>query len=276
MAQLITMRQRIKAVETIKKITHAMRLISMSTHSRLRHKKVHLENYRSAFASLWGRIQGMVRCESEGSTKAATHNLIILIGSQKGLCGTFNSMLFKYFEKELQPSEYNHFIAIGKRAIDYCTEHDIPLLASYNNLNANHFVAIAQAVTALIMDSGSSYATVVVYSNYQKSFFIQRPHKTLVFPLAECSTQEKSDGSSEYLFEQSPEELSTRIRHLMLTVTLEEILFESLLAEHAARFLSMDSSTRNAENLLITMKLEYNKTRQAAITRELTELASSY
>ena len=60
MAQLITMRQRIKAVETIKKITHAMRLISMSSHSRLRHKKIHLETYKNAFQALWSRVKHLV------------------------------------------------------------------------------------------------------------------------------------------------------------------------------------------------------------------------
>ena len=120
------------------------------------------------------------------------------------------------------------------------------------------------------------YARVTVYSNYQKSFFNQKPRKNIIFPLSECIATETEEPPVEYLFEQSPEELNATIRHLMLTVTLQEILFDSLLAEHAARFLSMDSSTRNADSLLVTMKLEYNKTRQAAITRELTELATNY
>jgi F-type H+-transporting ATPase subunit gamma len=274
-AQLITMRQRIRAVETIKKITHAMRLISMSTHSRLRHQKVNLENYKNAFQLLWSHVQHLIVCPSEVVAPPVQNNLIILVASQKGLCGTFNSSLFKFFDAQLQPSEYNHFVAIGKKATDYFVEHDKPTLASYNNLNAAHFVSIAQAVTAIITNSSVPYESVTVYSNYQKSFFVQKPHKSVIFPIAECS-QSESEAPTEYLFEQSPEELYLMIRHLMLTVTLQEILYDSLLAEHAARFLSMDSSTRNAENLLISMKLEYNKTRQTAITRELTELATSY
>ncbi len=273
MAQLITMRQRIKAVETIKKITHAMRLISMSTHSRLRHKKVHLETYKNAFQALWSRVKHLMP-STPPQADCSQPDLIILVASQKGLCGTFNSMLFRYFEHE-QPLDNQHIIAIGGHAINYFNEHNKVMLASYNNFSASQFVTIAQSVTDLILQSPIEYKQIVAYSNYQKNFFVQRPKKTCISHVIEeqpTGTQEPVD----YLLEQSPEELSKTIHQLMLTVTLEELLFDSLLAEQAARFLSMDSSTRNADNLLIEMKLEYNKTRQAGITRELTELATNF
>lgn len=273
MAQLITMRQRIKAVETIKKITHAMRLISMSSHSRLRHKKIHLETYKNAFQALWSRVKHLV-APTPPAGECSQPDLIILVASQKGLCGTFNSTLFKYFEHE-QPIENQHFIGIGGYAIDYFKGHNKVMLASYNNFSASQFVPIAQSVADLILQSPTQYKQVMVYSNYQKNFFVQRPKKTCISHLVEeqpPGTQEPVD----YLLEQSPEELSKTIQQLMLTVTLEELLYDSLLAEQAARFLSMDSSTRNADNLLIEMKLEYNKTRQAGITRELTELATNF
>lgn len=277
MAQLIIMRQRIKAVETIKKITHAMRLISMSSHSRLRHKKVHLENYKNAFQALWSRVADkMTPSAHHATTNNPSHHLTILATSQKGLCGTFNSSLFKFFEHENVQEPNTQYIAIGKYAIDYLTQHDRTILASYNNFSASNFVTIAQAITNIIVQNPEFYASVTVFSNFQKSFFIQRPRKTVIYPLPEAAVPVQSqEQASEYLFEQSPEELSTTIRQLMLTVSLEELLFDSLLAEQAARFLSMDSSTRNADKLLISMKLEYNKKRQSAITAELTELATS-
>ena len=168
------------------------------------------------------------------------------------------------------------FIAVGKYAIDYLTQHNKIIFASYNNFSSSNFVSIAQAITAIILHNPEFYATVTVYSNYQKSFFMQRPRKSIIYPLPEIARPAQSqEQTEEYLFEQSPEELGATIRQLMLTVSLEELFFDSLLAEQAARFLSMDSSTRNADKLLIEMKLEYNKKRQAAITAELTELATS-
>lgn len=251
-----------------------MRLISMSTHSRLRHKKIHLENYKNAFQSLWTRISAIGPISSTPTTIISPNHLIILISSQKGLCGTFNNTLFRYFEHEMSSqTDHYQFIAVGKYAIDYLKQHDKPLLASYNNLHSNTFVSIAQALTALIVDSPQLYTTVTVYSNYQKSFFLQKPRTSVIYPLPEPPSS--SSQPPEYLLEQSPDELSATIKNLMLTVSLEELLFDSLLAEQSARFISMDLSTRNADKLLISMKLEYNKTRQAAITAELTELATS-
>ncbi len=277
MAQLIIMRQRIKAVETIKKITHAMRLISMSSHSRLRHKKVHLENYKNAFQALWSRVADkMTPSAHHATTNNPAHQLVILATSQKGLCGTFNSSLFKFLDHENVQEPNTQYIAVGKYAIDYLTQHNKTILASYNNFSSSNFVTIAQAITNIIVQNPEFYASVTIFSNFQKSFFIQRPRKTVIYPLPEAAVPVQSqEQASEYLFEQSPEELSTTIRQLMLTVSLEELLFDSLLAEQAARFLSMDSSTRNADKLLISMKLEYNKKRQSAITAELTELATS-
>lgn len=149
------------------------------------------------------------------------------------------------------------------------------MIASYQEFSASNFVALSQSIADIISTNPNLYAQARVISNYQKSFFVQKPRTTQIFPLAETAATETKEISEEFLFEQSPEELSTTIRHLMLVVTLQELFFEALLAEHAARFLSMDSSTRNADNLLVEMKLEYNKSRQAAITRELTELSTN-
>ncbi len=273
MAQLITMRQRIKAIETIKKITHAMRLTSMSSHSRLRHKKLQLEKYKLAFQKLWARIE-KIQTKSESLTeKAPEYRLIIIVSSQKGLCGTLNSTLFKVYEQTFPTvTAYDHIIAIGKTAVDFCAHQNFTTLAAYPEFSSSNFVDLAQAIADIISSNLSLYKEVIAVSNYQKSFFIQRPQIVPIYPLPPAPAL-KVEDTEEVLFEQSPEELSRTIRHLMLVVTLQELLFEALLAEHAARFLSMDSSTRNAENLLIEMKLEYNKSRQSAITRELTELA---
>jgi F-type H+-transporting ATPase subunit gamma len=280
MTQLVQMQQRIKAIETIKKITHAMRLISMSTHSRLRHKKTFLENYRNAFEDLWIRINRATRHtitipEKQAGQKAENH-LIILVGSQKGLCGTFNISLFKFFEQDLPTIDHTYyFITVGKYATDYLERDGRTLLATYNNLSSLTFVSIARAITGIILSNPRSYSTVTLYSNWPKTFFVQKPQKSIIIPFKDIADTTGDAAGTEYLFEQTPEELTSTIRHLMLVVTLQDLLFESLLSEQAARFLSMDTSTRNADSLLNQMKLAYNKTRQAAITRELTELAGS-
>ncbi|MBA3954004.1 F0F1 ATP synthase subunit gamma [Candidatus Dependentiae bacterium] len=278
MAQLIQMRQRIKAVETTKKITQAMRLISMSTHSRLRHKKVHLLAYKNAFQNLWQKIKHLPATNTTQDSALPQRHLVILVSSQKGLCGTFNTHLFKFFDIQLtQFTDSYDFISVGRYATDHLKSLVLPLVASYSTFSSNNFVAIANAITEII-SKNSAYSSVTVYSNYPRTFFVQKPQKAEILPLDEKTlvSQSAQEPSQDYLIEESAEQLNTLIERLTLSISLQELLFESLLSEQAARFLSMDSATRNAEKLIVAMKLEYNKTRQATITRELTELSASY
>ncbi len=273
MEQLAHMKRRIKAVETIKKVTHAMRLISMSTHTKLQDKRSFLTSYKETFQSLWASVStGLPKIED--TRRLDPHQLIILVGSQKGLVGTFNSNLFKQLEKDHRSFKNLYFIGIGKHAIDYLTRKKAITLATYDTLTVDHFVSIAQAITDILINSPLQYPSTTIYSNFAKSFFIQLPTQTKLLPLVEPELSADTP-QTEYTFEQSPEELRDTLKSLLISVTLQEALYDSMVAEQASRFVSMDASTRNAENLLTSMKLDYNKLRQASITRELTELTAT-
>ncbi len=273
MEQLAHMKRRIKAVETIKKVTHAMRLISMSAHTKLQEKQPMLATYKNTFLSLWASVHPYLPPE-KNNRLSDPHHLIILIGSQKGLVGTFNTNLYKQLEKDHPSFKNLFFIGIGKQAINYLNKKHAITLATYDDLTEQQFISIAQAVTDLLLDLPVHYATTSIYSNRAKSFFVQQPVVTPLLPLVEPEGAEDAPRT-EYTFEQSPELLRERLTSLLLSVRLQETIFESMLAEQAARFVSMDASTRNAENLLTAMQLDYNKVRQASITRELTELTST-
>ena len=274
MEQLILMKQRIKAVETIKKVTHAMRLISMSSHTRLNEKKKHLLTYKKAFEELRSSVQPVLPEAPEEPTIVEDQHLLILVGSQKGLCGPFNTTLFKYFSPyKVAMRNRASFIGVGSYAVEYLNRKQVSQVASFNTFTVDTFVAISQAITDYITKSPIRYTTVTVFSNKQKSFFVQLPQQNQVYPLPEQKSEETLE--TEYLFEQSPEKLSETLDTMLLTLNLQALLFDSLISEQAARFVSMDSSTRNAENLLTSLKIGYNKIRQASITRELTELSAS-
>jgi len=281
MSQLIQMRQRIKAVETIKKITHAMRLISMSANTRLRSKKEALENYHQEVSNLFGSIQPqfydwqhkkLFALESKNTTP-----LVILVGSQKGLCGTFNVSLFSYFEKNIHRKYHGnaHFITIGKKASDYIQEHHGSVIMRFSKFSSVTLPDIVEQIINYILQPKSDYANILMISNHSKSFFVQHPtlKQLIPFLIPKTSFIEQREP---YMWEQSPYETLTTIAETLLKITLYDTLLESLVAEQSARFIAMDNSTRNASNLLDTMHLEYNKTRQAKITRELTDLMSSF
>ena len=101
MSQLIQMNQRINAIETIKKITHATRLIAMSSHTRLANKEPILTHYKNKITQLFAQLINYKKDFYKtlfNFSPTANGSLIILVGSQKGFCGTFNVMLFKFFE----------------------------------------------------------------------------------------------------------------------------------------------------------------------------------
>lgn len=288
MSVLMLMRQRMKAIETIQKITHAMQLISMSSHTRLRNKKAALAHYTSELLNLFTHIYAhdlswhhpilLPRVHYEDDVKKE-HILIILVGSQKGLCGTFNQHLFSFFEREESPEHklHAHYIAVGKRACDYLAHaQDRTVIKQFNEFTYAMITPIAQQITDYIMHATPHYTSVTVYSNWSKSFFVQVPAPHTVVPLTLPQAAQEDDGTDEtYEWEQSPETLLTSLAQSILLATMQDLLLTSLTAEQAARFVAMDNSTRNAHNLLDQMTLDYNKRRQAKITRELTDLIGS-
>jgi F-type H+-transporting ATPase subunit gamma len=204
--------------------------------------------------------------------------LIIIVGSQKGLCGNFNTKLLQYFEKDYRDlsTPKPDIIVIGKKAAEYLDQKGIATTQSYNTFNIHNFVAIAHEITSTLLDN-NTYQSVAIYSNNPKSFFYQKPEKTPLLPFEDKrdTTQSSTMQQEEPLWEQPPEALYTYITTCYLKAHIQELLFLSLISEQASRFVSMDSATRNADDMLESLQLEYNKMRQASITRELADLSSS-
>lgn len=282
-SKLIQMRRRIKAIETIKKVTHAMRLISMSTHSRLKNKQHTLTEYVTAVENLFNdTIQNCPDWINPvlAPTSASTKTLLIVVGSQKGLCGNFNNALFNRFTAQTDLTIYqnNALIAVGKKASDELKKiAPHALIDSYEHFTTQTFLTISHKLIEHITTATVPYAKVAIWSNEATSFFLQKPTETVLIPFKKTAPSAQNANTQEDYIEEYPtgEILNILAKHY-LEAHIERLLFESLLAEQAARFISMDGSTRNANNLLEETQLQYNKFRQAKITKELTELIGSF
>ena len=278
MSQLIQMNQRINAIETIKKITHATRLIAMSAHTRLAHKEPALKNYQEEVSKLFSHLAS---CQHEpiplfSLDENAQGKLIILVGSQKGFCGTFNVALFKYFELKFKNlSKDDALIAIGKKAIDYTAKKKLTPLETFINLSSATLNNITDLLTKSIIKNLPHYKEIIIISNEPISFFHQKPHITQIFPIP-TPENKKECNLDAYIWPEPRLEILIHLAKLYLTANVQATLFSSLVAEQAARFHSMDNATRNAEELLDVMRRDYNKLRQTKITRELIELSSSF
>lgn len=236
-----------------------MRLISMSIHARLRNKKEILEEYTQEIAHIRDQLQAQENAaETPNYTAQQKIPVIILIGSQKGLCGTLNQELFKFAEQTKNITAQSLIITVGKYASDYVIRKGITPYAQFDKFSMNNYIHIAQQVTQLLITL--DHPLVTVLSNKPRTFFVQKPHQQDLLITYDAH---------------APANLVNTIELMHIKVSIMYALHEALYAEQAARFLSMDSSTRNAETLLIQTKIDYNKARQANITRELTELSAS-
>ncbi|HJZ24400.1 MAG TPA: FoF1 ATP synthase subunit gamma [Candidatus Babeliales bacterium] len=283
MSKLIQMRNRIQTIETIKKVTDVMRIISMSAHSRLKTKQEPLSEYLNTLKTLLTKVQRATPSWSHAQlmpTGSDKNPLIIIIGSQKGLCGGFNTQLSKILNEYLSqnPSTHYHFSAVGKKPIDYLiNSYPEELICSFPTLTSRNFLTIAQELTDLIMTATPAYTSVTIISNTFKNFFVQKATITQLIPFDPTHISATiTFPIEEYIWDEAPRDILHTLAVQYIEAQFQHLLFQSLLSEHAARFISMDNSTRNANTLLNTTKLEYNKVRQAKITTEITELTGNF
>lgn len=281
MAQMIQIRQRIKAIETIKKITHAMRLISMSSHTKLKGLQEPLFAYKNQLSHLFATIKHYNQNWIHpifNPTSVENKHLVILVGSQKGLCGNFNNTLFYFFDDEIRElnSAATSFIAIGKKAVEHLQKKGIVPLATYKSITATTIDSIARSIIHDITNAQAGYSSVTLFANCAKTFFMQKPQKHTLIPFTAEGTVEQTDHTDDYYWEQSIDSILNKLAEYLMATHLHAILFDSLLAEQAARFISMDGATRNADNLLEQTRLTYNKLRQFNITKELAELMGNF
>jgi len=274
------MRRRIKTIETIKKVTNAMRLIAMSGHSKLKGKEITIHGYTQAIEQLFYQIKALTPPEFDPLMRPGTilnpTPLVILVGSQKGLCGAFNEALFKLFETSFPSATPIDLIALGTKAIAFAAHTSLPMIESFEKFSRANLNETVWRLTKIINNSERPYRTVLIAGNVLKTFFNQKPTIAQILPLDPYKKVDfRSDMFDDYIWEQPATQLARDLAQLYIEAQLNQALFQSLLAEQAARFISMDNATRNAEGLLDLSKLQYNKLRQAKITREITELVSS-
>jgi len=278
MSQLIHLKQRIKAIGAIKKITQTMRLISMSSHSKLKKQTENMLRFRNDVRPL------LCALTTDNETEKLLYppkfkTLYILFAAEKGLCGTFNTNMLAYFHKHLTKDklENSHIITVGKKASEYTKLLDIKPLYEFDKAMPNQLEKIAQDIYERIIHIHKHYEYVVCMYSFPKSFFTQEPETLQIIPIQQdpCEIQTKLN-LEEYEWLQDKKDATRAMFQILLKTNILLILSSSMLSEQSARFLSMDNATRSAERLLKEMKLTFNKLRQAKITRELIELISSF
>jgi F-type H+-transporting ATPase subunit gamma len=286
MANLREIRDRIASVKNTQQITKAMKMVAAARLRKAQERVIATRPYASTLANVVAKLAGS-DSESNKYLKSVDNPvriLMIIIGSDRGLCGGFNNNLFRYIEDRLK-SEFTtqidngslDLICVGRKANDHFRKRNYNVVEAYNGF----FDKIEFESSANIMRNAakafedSKYDAVYIGFNEFKSVIAQNRKLEQVMPInLDLLTGQTDDYGTDYIFEPSSKDILESIIPLHLNTQMWKAVLESNASEQGARMAAMDNATENASEIMRQLKLKYNQARQAAITTEISEIVS--
>lgn len=287
MPSLKDIKRRIGSVKNTQKITHAMKLVSAAKFARANHAVTSARPYSLAYEAAVGRVlqavgEDFVSPLTRQNATPTKRSLVVIVSSDRGLCGSLNSNLFKtalrYIKSETAEGQSVDLVAWGKRANLFAKKLGLPIVAHGEKITDKpryeNAKGLAEQLAARFAEQ--NYDRVAIAFVEFKSALVQTPVIKRVLPVKPESLLAKDATSSgqQYILEpEGPELLSSMLARLV-SGQVFRILLESAASEHGARMAAMDSATKNAKEVIRKLTLQYNRGRQAAITKELIEITS--
>lgn len=269
---------RIKSVQSTMQITKAMELVASS---KLRRAKERSEKCRPYFDELYSTLVNIANSNTDFTSIYAKDNVnekvcYIVIAGDRGLAGGYNSNLFKCFEADAEGKEYS-VLPIGKKAVEYFKHKNAEILTESFGEIAPIAVADSFAISNLVCEEykkGSFGCVSLVYTEFI-NILSQVPHAVAALPLADIKhkkAEEDKTVKNIILYEPDSTEVFNTIVPEYLAGVIYGAICDSVASEQAARRTAMDAATSNAEEMIETLNLHYNRARQASITQEITEI----
>ena len=279
MPSLKAIRKRIVSVKNTRKITRAMKLVAAAKLRRAQDTIIAARPYSQAIASVVSELSGVAGKEAhelfeERELKKAE---IIAISADRGLAGAFNTNVIKAVERyaanELSSAQEVILRIVGKKANQHFSRRNARI-ASYDPLpvGANALTVARETANRAIADfvDGKVDRVFLVYNEFINAG-TQRVQVKQVLPVVpdkDAGPQDQSD----YIYEPSKEALLTRLVPLYVQIQIYRAVLESIAAFFGAQMMAMESATKNAGEMINRYTLQYNRARQAAITKELLEI----
>lgn len=289
MANLRDIRNRISSIKNTQQITKAMKMVAAAKLRKAQQRMTATRPYSKKMAQVVAKLassQQNVQNDLLREPEEVKRILMIVVGSDRGLCGGFNNNLFRKVEGEIADhySSYNQegnldIITIGKKATGYFKKRDYKVLQEYpgffDDLNYEETSEIMSFATDQFVEE--YYDKLLIAFNEFKTVISQNRLIEEALPLKTDSIEEVEDESStekDYIFEPDPASILEKLLPVHLNMQLWRAVLESNAAEQGARMAAMDNATENAKELEQDLRLEYNQARQSAITTEISEIVS--
>ncbi len=286
MASLDDLKKRIASVKSTQKITKAMKMVAAA---KLRRAQESAEKGRPYSEKMNNVIlnlsSGISDKENAPKLLSGTGNdkvhLCVVVTSDRGLCGGFNSNIIKkaksYFSQILSEGKELKIITVGSKGNDQLKrmygDKIIENISFKESKNANYFDA--DKVGKLVIDKfeSSEFDICIIFYNQFKNVITQIPKAQQIIPLNSEDSEENTSEES-YEFEPDEDEILNNLLPKNISTQIFKAMLENSASEQGSRMSAMDNATRNAGEMVDKLTIQYNRSRQAAITKELIEIIS--
>ena len=287
MANLKAIRIRITSVKSTRQITSAMKMVSAAKLRKAQDKIVRLRPYANKlYEILVGLSQSLSDSEVENIYGRVSHPdkvLLVVITSNRGLCGAFNTNVIKEARRVISEKYYDQFrngnlklMTIGKKGFDYFRKQNVNMLPEQNNLLHDLTFDNVALVAEHVMSSFASgeFDRVELIYNQFKNAAVQYLTNELFLPVEAVPSRKDKTTPVDYIYEPNQEEIIKELIPKSLKIQFYKAILDSFVAEHGARMTAMHKATDNATSMIRDLTLQYNKARQATITNQILEVVS--
>jgi F-type H+-transporting ATPase subunit gamma len=278
MANLKEIRNRITSVSSTMQITSAMKMVSAAKLRRAQDAVTRMRPYASKLKEILENLSATIEA-SEGGAYSVEREvktvLMVVISSNRGLCGGFNANISKAVLKAIA-SDFEgkeiKVIAIGKKAGEFMKRRGFDVIESYNDVFENLSYELIAPIAEQIMQgyTNGTYDRVEIFYNQFVNAASQLTIREQYLPVA--PPQVVTKATTDYIFEPEKVEIVLDLIPRSLKTQLYKGVLDSHASEHGARMTAMHKATDNATDMLKQLKLTYNKARQASITNEILEI----
>ena len=281
MANLKDIRNQIKSVKSIQKVTKAMKMVAAAKMRRAQENMEQARPYTSKLNnmlnSLIPEIDRSILPELEIRAEI-NHKLFVVITADRGLAGAFNSNVIKMAQKAIDKfgKDKSVLICIGKKSLSHFKIRKYNIIEDYidfwSELGFQHAISMGEKIISHFI-SGEVDEVQVIYNKFINVGKQEVQHEKFL-PLTYDSQDESSSMMTDRIYEPSKESVVKVMVPKYLNTQIWQYLLESFASEQAARMLAMENATTNSEDMIKDLSLKFNKARQSAITTEMLEIVS--
>ncbi len=276
----------INSVTSTQQITKAMKMVAAARLNKVQQQVLQMRLYAEKLIAMLKNVTASTDqqlAQRYLEERPAKNLLLVVMTSDRGLCGSFNTKVLRKTLNYIQPLAYGlapeqiTILPIGRKAFSFFEKRTWRLIPDYVALSHHLAFDHASPVADFLMDSflQHTYDQIVLVYNAFQSAATQVPIVEQFLPIIRPATDTANqEAQNDYIYEPSKAALMEALVPSVLQIQFYKAQLESNASEHGARMTTMSKATDNAEELLKTLKLTYNRTRQAAITREISEIVA--